>query len=209
MNIILLEKISNLGKIGDTAEVKAGFARNYLLPKGKAVPATAANLTRFEQRRGELLAAHDENVRKAEARKAVLEGMALHIEVNASDEGKLYGSVGTRDIAAAVNAKASEAALSKAEVLLPHGAIRQTGEYTISLDLGYEVGTQIELAVVRRGTPAEVTDDGSVLADIEAAEAAEAEAKAIAEAAAKAAEATEDSEPKKKTKGLFGFGKKK
>ena len=176
MNIILMEKISKLGNIGDTAEVKAGFARNFLFPQGKAVPATAENLAQFEQRKGDLLAAHDEHVRAAEARKTLVDGMNLNIEVNASDEGRLYGSVGTRDIAKAVNEQAAEAGLSKAEVLLPHGAIRQTGEYGINIDLGYEVTASITLTVAARGTPAEVSDDGSVLEEIEAAEAAEAEA---------------------------------
>lgn len=181
MNIILMEKISKLGDIGQTVDVKAGFARNFLFPQGKAVPATAANLEQFEQRKGDLLAAHDEHVRAAQARKALVDGMNLNIEVNASDEGRLYGSVGTRDIAKAVNEQAAEAGLSKAEVLLPHGAIRQTGEYGINLDLGYEVTAGISLTVAARGTPAEVSDDGSVIEEIEAAEAEAAEAEASEE----------------------------
>lgn len=169
MNIILLEKIANLGDIGDTADVKAGFARNFLFPQGKAVPATARNLAEFEERRAELLAAHDEHVRKAQERKDKVEGLALRIEVNASDEGRLYGSVGTRDIAEAVNAEA-DVAVTKAEVLLPHGVLREVGDYEISLDLGYEVSAEIKLAVVRQGTPAGVTDDGSMIEDMDAAE---------------------------------------
>ena len=174
MNIILLEKMGKLGDIGDTAEVKAGFARNYLFPKAKAVPATAANLEDFERRRADLLSAHDENTRKAQARGAMVEGLALRIEANASDEGRLYGSVGTRDIAAGVNALAAEAEVTKSEVLLPHGVIRQTGDYDIALDLGYEVTATVKLTVAAHGKPAEVTDDGSVIEDMEAAEAAEA-----------------------------------
>ncbi len=185
MNIILLEKIAKLGNIGDTAEVKAGFARNFLFPQGKAIPATSENLAEFEQRRAELLAAHDENVYQAEERKAKVNELTVRIEVNASDEGRLYGSVGTRDIAEAINAQA-DAAVVKAEVLLPHGAIREVGDYPITVDLGYDVSAEINLAVVRLGTPGGVTADGSLIEDIDAAE-AEAEA-------ARAAEDAEDVE---------------
>ena len=98
MNVILLEKIGKLGEIGETANVKSGYARNFLFPKGKAIPATKDNLEHFEQRKAELLAAHNEKVAEAQKRAEKVKGLSLTIEVNASDEGKLFGSVGTREI---------------------------------------------------------------------------------------------------------------
>ena len=95
MNVILLEKMANLGDIGDTATVKNGFARNFLFPKGKAIPASKKNLAEFEGRRAELMAAHDKHVAAAQKRQAVVDGTTLNMQVNASDEGKLFGSVGT------------------------------------------------------------------------------------------------------------------
>jgi ribosomal protein L9 len=96
MNVILLEKMANLGEIGDTANVKSGFARNFLFPKGKAIPASKQNLADFEGRRAELMAAHDSNVAAAQKRQAVVADASLNMQVNASDEGKLFGSVGTQ-----------------------------------------------------------------------------------------------------------------
>lgn len=168
MNVILLEKITNLGDIGETADVKSGFARNFLFPQGKAIPATKANLADFEERKAELLAAHKEHVAAAEQRKAKVHGLNIKIEVNASDEGKLYGSVGTKDIADVVNAAAADAEIIKSEVLLPHGVIREVGQYEITLDLGYDVNADITLAVVAQDSPAGVTDDGSLIEDVEA-----------------------------------------
>lgn len=146
MNVILLEKVGRLGNVGDQAAVKAGYARNFLFPQGKAVPATKANLADFEARRAELMAAHNEKVAAAQSRAAKLKEMRIEIAVNAGDEGKLFGSVGTRDIADAVNAAGGE--ITKAEVRLPLGVIRETGEWEITIDLGYEVEEVITLAVV-------------------------------------------------------------
>lgn len=167
MNVILLEKITNLGDIGETADVKSGFARNFLFPQGKAIPATKANMEEFESRKAELLAAHNENVAKAEARKALVDGLNIKIEVNASDEGKLYGSVGTKDIADVINSQ-KDAEIEKSEVLLPHGVIREVGQYDISLDLGHDVSAEITLAIVAQDAPAGVTDDGSLIEEVEA-----------------------------------------
>ena len=167
MNVILLEKITNLGGIGDTADVKSGFARNFLFPQGKAIPATKANLANFEERKAELMAAHKEHVAAAEARKAKVNGLNIKIEVNASDEGKLFGSVGTRDIADVLNSQA-DAEIIKSEVLLPHGVIREVGQYDISLDLGHDVFAEVTLALVSQDAPAGVTDDGSLIDDVEA-----------------------------------------
>jgi large subunit ribosomal protein L9 len=146
MNVILLEKVGRLGSVGDTASVRPGYARNFLFPSGKAVPATKTNLADFETRRAELLAAHNEKVAESQARAAKLKELRVAISVNAGDEGKLFGSVGTRDIADAVNATGAE--ITKAEVRLPNGAIREVGEWLVTIDLGYEVEEVITVAVV-------------------------------------------------------------
>lgn len=174
MNIILLEKINNLGDIGDTADVKAGFARNFLFPKGKALPATKRNLEDFEGRKAELLAAHDKNVATAQQRAALVEGTELVFEVNASDDGRLFGSIGTRDIADTLNAQV-KSDVTKAEVSLPNGAIRELGTYSIGLDLGFDVLAKISVVAGALGAAAGVTADGSVIEEIENAEAADAE----------------------------------
>lgn len=146
MNVILLEKIGKLGAVGDTAAVKAGYARNFLFPTGKAIPATRTNLENFEARRAELLAAHNEKVGIAQGRADKLKDLRVVIAVNAGEEGRLFGSIGTRDIADAVTAAGVE--VSKSEVRLPHGALREVGEYVIRIDLGHEVEESITLAIV-------------------------------------------------------------
>ena len=190
MNVILLEKIGKLGEIGDTANVKSGYARNFLFPQGKAIPATKDNLVEFEQRKSELFAAHDEKVGAAQGRASKVDGTSLSIEVNASDEGKLFGSVGTRDIADALNAKLSSD-ITKSEVLMPHGVIRELGDYELVLDLGQDVHASISVAVVGLQSAVDVTDDGSIIEEIDEAEAAEAEAAAEAEESAVAEESAE------------------
>ena len=162
MNVILLEKIGKLGEIGDTASVKAGYARNFLFPKGKAIPATKANLAEFEERRADLLAAHNKKVAASQARAAKIDGASLIIEVNASDEGKLFGSVGTREIADALNAQASSD-VSKAEVLMPHGVLRELGITELTIDLGHDVAAQITVNVVGLQSAADVSADGSII----------------------------------------------
>ena len=183
MNVILLEKIANLGEIGDTATVKSGFARNFLFPKGKAIPASKQNLADFEGRRAELMAAHDANVGAAQKRQAVVADAALTMQVNASDEGKLFGSVGTANIADALNEQCGSD-IVKAEVLLPNGVIRELGSYEVVLDLGYEVTATIKLAVQGLDAAAGVSADGSMIEEIDEAEAAEEAAKEVAEQAA-------------------------
>jgi len=186
MNVILLEKIVNLGDIGDTADVKSGFARNFLFPKGKAIPASKQNLAEFESRKAELLAAQDANIAEAQKRKAVVDGKGLLLQVNASDEGKLFGSVGTQNIAEALNEQFGSD-IVKAEVLLPHGFIRELGSYDIDLDLGYEVTATINLVIQGLDAAASVSDDGSVIEEIEELEEAEI-AEVADEAAPEAAE---------------------
>ena len=182
MNVILLEKMANLGEIGDTATVKSGFARNFLFPKGKAIPASKQNLADFEGRRADLMAAHDSNVAAAQKRQAVVADASLNMQVNASDEGKLFGSVGTQNIADALNAQCGSD-IVKAEVLLPNGVIRELGSFEVVLDLGYSVTATINLAVQGLDAAAGVSADGSMIEEIEEAEAAEVAAKAEAEQA--------------------------
>ena len=146
MNVILLERLTNLGDIGDEVAVKAGFARNFLIPKGKAVRATEENRAVFEGRRAELESAAAEQLSEAQGRAAKLEGLSLTMVVKAGEEGKLYGSVGTQDIADAITAEAIEVARS--EVRLPEGVIRSIGEYEIDVQLHSDVAVSIALAVV-------------------------------------------------------------
>jgi large subunit ribosomal protein L9 len=169
MNVILLEKIGRLGELGDTATVKSGYARNFLFPQGKAIPATKENLEQFEQRRGELQAAHNSKIAIAQDRAKKVDGLNLTIQVNASDEGKLFGSVGTRDVADAINAKAGSD-IAKAEVQMPHGVIRDLGEFEVSIDLGYEVQASISVSVVGLESEVGVTDDGSVIEGVDEAD---------------------------------------
>lgn len=147
MEVILLEKVANLGGLGDKVSVKSGFARNYLLPQGKATAATAENIAEFEARRAELERIAAEKRAAAQARADKLTALVeVSIAANSGEEGKLFGSIGTQDIADAITAAGVE--LNKSEVRLPNGTIRQTGEYEISLQLHSEVTTTIKLVVV-------------------------------------------------------------
>ncbi len=157
MNVILLEKVAKLGDIGQAVRVKSGFARNFLFPKGKAVPATKQNLAEFEQRRAELLAAHNEKMAHARGRAEKLVDLHLAIEVNASDEGRLFGSVSARDVAEAAN-RQTGGDLAKSEVLLPGGAIRQCGEYEVTADLGFDIAQTFALTVINRNAPTPVEE---------------------------------------------------
>jgi len=146
MEVILLEKIENLGGLGDKVKVKPGHARNYLVPQGKAKFATPENLAEFEARRAELEKAAAEGFGAAETRMEQLEGLVVNIPVKAGSEGKLFGSVGTDDIAAAVSAAGAEVA--KREVRMPTGPIRQTGEYEIGIHLHTDVNVVVTVNVV-------------------------------------------------------------
>ena len=145
MELILLQKVTNLGVLGDKVNVKPGYGRNYLVPQGKAVPATAANLAEFEAKRAEYeakaKAVHDD----AEARAAKLEGASVTITANAATEGKLFGSVGPRDIAEAFTAAGFP--LEKNEVVLGEGPLRRTGEFDIEVRMHADVGTTVKVVV--------------------------------------------------------------
>jgi large subunit ribosomal protein L9 len=153
MNVILLEKVGKIGEVGDQVNVKSGYARNYLFPFAKAVPATKENIADFSARKEELLKAANEKLAAAEARAEKLNGITIVIEANSGEEGKLFGSVGTRDIADALIAAGHEA--EKSEVQLPEGALRTTGDFTITLDLGSEVNAEINLKITGHDAPAE------------------------------------------------------
>ncbi|MCB1825257.1 MAG: 50S ribosomal protein L9 [Candidatus Competibacteraceae bacterium] len=146
MEIILLEKITNLGGLGDRIKVKPGYARNFLIPKGKATEATPANLARFEARRAELERVAAELLAKAKARAEQLAELIVTLSVKTGGEGRLFGSVGAADIANAVSAAGIE--LQKHEIRLSTGSIRQIGEYDVDLLLHPEVKTQIRVNII-------------------------------------------------------------
>ena len=147
MEVILLENIGNLGGLGDKVDVKSGYGRNYLIPQGKAVPATANNLAEFEARRAELEAAAAETRTAAETRAAAINELGLiSIPANAGEEGKLFGSIGTRDIAEALTAAGCE--VDKAEVRLPEGALRDLGEYEVTIQVHGDVTAMVAVAVI-------------------------------------------------------------
>jgi len=146
MEVILLDKVGKLGNIGDKVTVKAGYGRNFLLPQGKAVAANAKNIADFETRRAGLEAAAAAKKADAEARAAKLAELTVTIAANAGDEGRLFGSIGTRDIADAITAAGVE--VTKAEVRLPQGALREVGEFDIDVQLHSEVTQAVKLVVV-------------------------------------------------------------
>jgi len=148
MDIILLDKIANLGGLGDKVTVKSGYARNFLFPQGKAVPATKVNVEKFEARRAELEAKIAGQHAAAQARADKIAALGeVTIASPAGDEGKLFGSVGTRDIAAAITAAGVE--VTKSEVKLPVGTLRETGEFEIDLQIHSDVTATIKLVIIQ------------------------------------------------------------
>ncbi len=145
MELILLEKVLNLGDLGDKVNVKPGYGRNFLVPQGKAVPATAANIAEFEKRRAELEKAAMARLSSAEDRLKALEGFEINLVANASEEGKLYGSIGPREIADAVEKEGPK--LEKSEVIMGEGPIRYTGEHEVLVHLHADVETTIKVVV--------------------------------------------------------------
>jgi large subunit ribosomal protein L9 len=146
MEVILLEKIDNLGNLGDMVKVKAGYGRNYLVPSGKAVYATEDNRAKFEAHRVELERAAADVLAAAIERQKSLDGLTVTIASKVGEEGKLFGSVGTVDISDAVTNAGVR--IGKHEVRLPSGPIRQTGEYPISLHLHPEVNAQVTIIII-------------------------------------------------------------
>jgi len=146
MEVILLEKIDNLGNLGDMVKVKPGYGRNYLVPGGKAVYATQDNRAKFEAHRAELERAAADILAAAIERQKSIDGLTVTIACKVGDEGKLFGSVGTVDISDAVTKAGVK--IGKHEIRLPSGAIRQTGEYPISLHLHPEVNAQVTIVII-------------------------------------------------------------
>ena len=145
MDLILLEKVQNLGDLGDLVSVKSGYGRNYLVPQGKAAPATKANIAEFKARREELEAAEQEKLEQAQLRHAGLAELVVEMTANASDEGKLYGSIGPREIAIAVSGLGHE--INKSEVIMGEGPIRMVGEYDVLIQLHADVEGTIKVIV--------------------------------------------------------------
>ena len=145
MKLILLQKVVNLGGLGDKVDVKPGYGRNFLVPYGKAVPATVANIAAFEAKRADYEAKANDVLAAAQARLAGLEGASVTITANASTEGKLFGSVGARDIAEAFTAAGHK--LEKSEVIMGEGAIRRTGEFEVTVHLHADVETKVKVIV--------------------------------------------------------------
>jgi len=146
MEVILLEKVRNLGNLGEKVVVRPGYGRNFLMPYGKAVSATKANLADFETRRADLEKRAAEQLSVAEKRSESLKELSLELAAKASDEGKLYGSIGTREIANAITSAGIE--VSKSEVRMPEGVIRYIGEYDIELQLHSDVTAAIKVNVI-------------------------------------------------------------
>lgn len=145
MEVILLEKIQNLGKLGDKVKVKPGYGRNYLIPRKKAVPATADNIARFEAQRAELERVQNAALSEAEARAAQLNGVEIVIVAKAGTEGRLYGSVGTAEIAEALAGQGHS--IEKREIRLPDGPLRMVGRHTVELQLHADVDASIVVVV--------------------------------------------------------------
>jgi large subunit ribosomal protein L9 len=149
VEVILLKKVGHLGDLGEKVSIRAGYGRNYLIPKGYAVPATEANLKAFEERRAELEKEAAQLLAAAEARRGQLDGLTVTIARKAGDEGRLFGSVGTSDIADAVVQMGLQ--LQKQEVRLPEGPFRAAGEYEVALHLHPEVDATIKVEVIPEG----------------------------------------------------------
>jgi len=145
MKLILLQKVVNLGGLGDLVDVKPGYGRNFLVPFGKAVPATANNIASFEAKRAEYEAKADAILAGAQARKEKMEGASVTIAANASTEGKLFGSVGPRDVAEAFTKAGFK--LDKSEVVMSEGALRRTGEFEVEVRLHADVQTIVKVVV--------------------------------------------------------------
>ncbi len=145
MEIILLEKIHNLGKLGDKVRVRAGYGRNYLVPRKKAVPATADNVAKFEAQRAELEKAQQSALDAATTRAAKLAGLELSITAKAGTEGRLYGSVGAAEICAALAAAGH--VIDKREIQLPIGALRSLGRHVVEIALHADLNTPVTVVI--------------------------------------------------------------
>ena len=153
MQVILLQRIVNLGKLGDTVDVKPGYGRNYLIPQGKALPATTANIEKFEARRAELEAIEAEELASAQKRADSLRDVNVIMRAKTGEEGKLFGSIGTRDIADALTKSGLE--VDRSEINLPEGTLRHVGEYHVTVQLHHDITAQILVTIL--------SEDGDIL----------------------------------------------
>lgn len=146
MQVILLENVANVGKLGDLVNVKSGYARNFLVPQGKATVATEDNIAKFEERRAELEKISAEKLKEAQDRAKKLEGQTIEIASRASEEGKLFGSIGVFEIADAFTAKGLE--MNKSEVRLPDGPLKDLGEHEVEVSVHTEVVFNVTVIIV-------------------------------------------------------------
>ena len=146
MEVILLQKVENLGNLGDKVKVRAGYGRNFLIPQGKAKPATAINIAEFEKRRAELEKNATDALTSAQARGRELQGKAISITAKAGSEGKLFGSVGTLDIAEALTAAGTR--VERKEVRMPQGPIRVAGEHKVAIHLHTDVNVEVTVTII-------------------------------------------------------------
>lgn len=157
MQVILLQRVVNLGKLGETVDVKAGYGRNYLIPQGKALPATEANIAKFEARRAELEALEAEALAAANKRAEALTDVNVIMRAKSGDEGKLFGSIGARDIADALTKSGLE--VDRSEVKMPEGAFRQVGEYKVTIQLHHDISADILVTILSEDAPVADKDD--------------------------------------------------
>ncbi len=157
MQVILLQRVVNLGKLGETVDVKAGYGRNFLIPQGKALPATEANIAKFEARRAELEAIEAKELEDANKRASELADVNVIMRAKSGDEGKLFGSIGTRDIADALTK--SGLAVDRTEVKMPDGAFRQIGEYKVTIQLHHDITADILVTILSEDAPTAEDDD--------------------------------------------------
>ncbi|SUD90419.1 50S ribosomal protein L9 [Psychrobacter phenylpyruvicus] len=160
MQVILLQRIVNLGKLGETVDVKSGYGRNYLIPQGKALPATPANVEKFEARRAELEAIEAEELAAAQKRADALTDVNVIMRAKSGEDGKLFGSIGTRDIADALTKSGLE--VDRSEVKLPEGTLRQVGEYSVDIQLHHDIFANILVTIL--------SEDGDIQAQAAQAE---------------------------------------
>lgn len=158
MQIILLQRIVNLGKLGETVDVKPGYGRNFLIPQGKALPATKANIEKFEARRAELEAEEAKEIAVAQERAEALTDVNVIMRAKSGDEGKLFGSIGTRDIAEALTNSGLE--VDRTEIKLPEGTLRQIGEYNVDIQLHHDVTATILVTILSEdGSSADLNEE--------------------------------------------------
>lgn len=157
MQVILLQRIVNLGKLGETVNVKAGYGRNYLIPQGKALPTTEANIAKFRARRAELEAQEAAELAEAQKRADSLSDVNVIMRAKSGDEGKLFGSIGARDIADALTKSGLQ--VDRSEVKMPEGAFRQIGEYKVTIQLHHDISADILVTILSEDAPTNLEDD--------------------------------------------------